>query len=147
VDLYSKALSKASKDLATSGASGQYIAKLLEGVEPFEKMQNVVNDLNSKLAAGVITAEQRDQAMELAREDLLKGETKDQTPPKVNLSANQYGSVAAYQAELAGQKTEEDRQQKLLTENNKQNERANQQREEMLAWFRTQQTQRFEVFG
>lgn len=148
VDLYSKALSKASKDLATSGASGQYISKLLEGVEPFEKLQNVVNDLNSKLAAGVITAEQRDRAMELAREDLLKEEKPEEKQrQKVDLAANQYGSVAAYKAEMSGANKEQDEQKKLLTENNQQNDRANQQREEMLGWFRVQQTQRFEVFG
>ena len=148
VDLYSKALSKASKDLATSGASGQYISKLLEGVEPFEKLQNVVNDLNSKLAAGVITAEQRDRAMELAKEDLLKEEKPEEKQrQKVDLAANQYGSVAAYKAEISGANKEQDEQKKLLTENNKQNDRANQQREEMLGWFRSQQTQRFEVFG
>lgn len=57
------------------------------------------------------------------------------------------GSVAAYKAELSGTNKEQDEQKKLLTENNKQNDRANQQREEMLGWFRVQQTQRFEVFG
>jgi hypothetical protein len=92
VDLYSKALSKASKDLATSGASGQYIAKLLEGVEPFEKIQNV-DDSNGEFGEAIDRSfDLIDKILEKSTDDTLSNDIFEWLVEQINnKDYNDYG--------------------------------------------------------
>lgn len=103
-------IKNATEDLKNAGEAGKYLKQVEDAaVTVEEKLDSISQQYDSMIQRGVITAEQKEAAMAAAKKDLIKTDEKEtgKETGDQNISAVLKGTVAAYQAELTGQRRDD----------------------------------------